>query len=104
MDPFTILMVAGAALGAILVVRITWKIIRKWMEKILGQKTWLFWKKNRALYLVKERLRNGNYRVIGGVFNRSLELTASEKWEGAELDNALINQFDGQDKIYIQQW
>lgn len=103
MDPFTILAIAGAALVAVSVVRITWKVVRKWITKTFNQKTWLFWKKNRAVHLVK-KIENGKCSVIAGVLNRNLEVTDSQKWEGAEMDGKLAKMFNGRNTLYMQQW
>lgn len=70
MNPFTMLLAAGAVIGAIVVVQITLAVIRSWVDKILSKRSWLFLKKNRAVCLVKEAIAKNRVRIVVGVFDR----------------------------------
>jgi hypothetical protein len=51
--------------------------------------------------LVRERLANGNYRVVGGVFDRRGIRTASASWEAQSLDGELQRSFGAGDRVHF---
>jgi len=51
--------------------------------------------------IIRERLKDGNYKVVAGVFNRSGNCTAQQAWEG-ELDSDLQQAFAGERVIRIE--
>jgi hypothetical protein len=51
--------------------------------------------------VVRERLKNGNVRVIAGVFDATGTRIAAKRWTAKELDPALERSFAGRDTIRI---
>jgi hypothetical protein len=52
--------------------------------------------------LIKQRLSDGRYRVVAGVFNRSDQRTAYETWETDEIDEDLEDYFDGRNRCRVE--
>ncbi len=52
--------------------------------------------------LIKERLANGNYKVVGGIFNAYGTRTATREWETSELDDELKAYFRSGDSARIE--
>ena len=84
----------GAAIAAAFVVAIVWDDILEWMQ---GEKV----KDSAYGMLIKERLDNGNYRVVGGVFSKSGKVRAEQAWESDELDDDLEEMFGSKKKIRV---
>lgn len=51
--------------------------------------------------LIKERLANGNYKVVAGVFNKHKNKTATNSWEAEELDSELESKFNRKNRIRL---
>ena len=52
--------------------------------------------------LIKKRLRDGRYRVVGGVFDTRDTETATQTWEASEIDSDLEELFDGADRVKLR--
>lgn len=52
--------------------------------------------------LIKSKLRNGNYKVVAGVFSSSGVLRDKQMYETEELDDDLKRQFGYRDKVRVQ--
>lgn len=52
--------------------------------------------------LIKERLANGNYRVVAGVFDKRGVRTAKNAWETEELDEDLEEYFGHRNRIRVE--
>jgi hypothetical protein len=52
--------------------------------------------------LIKERLANGNYRVVAGIFDKRDVQTAVNEWETEELDEDLEEYFGPYDHIKVE--
>ncbi|QMW05437.1 hypothetical protein [Spirosoma foliorum] len=51
--------------------------------------------------IIKEKLDNGNYKVVAGVFTKKGATLATKAWETKELDKDLQSKFGWNDKIKI---
>jgi len=54
---------------------------------------------SRYIQLVKERIDNGNVKVIAGVFDANEKIMATQSWEGEKLDDELEAVFNGQEYV-----
>ena len=52
--------------------------------------------------LIKTRLKNGNYKVIAGVFNKRGTRTATHSWEADELDSDIQSAFGRKSRIRVE--
>lgn len=52
--------------------------------------------------LVKERMKNGNFRIVAGIFDHHGTRTATKEWEAQELDNRLKDAFGSSDHIQVK--
>jgi len=52
--------------------------------------------------LIKEKLANGDYRVVAGVFDRRGVRTAAQAWETDELDDDLKEYFGSRNRVRIE--
>lgn len=53
--------------------------------------------------ILKEKLRNGNYKVVAGIFkNRTREIQVNNAWETEELDKSLEDLFDRKNEVIIE--
>lgn len=52
--------------------------------------------------LIKKRLRDGNYKIVAGVFNKRGVRTAETAWETDELDSDLAEYFDGRNRVRVE--
>jgi hypothetical protein len=85
MDPITLLILAVAGLAGTSVVVVSWQAIQKWLNanRIPGG----------TGRIIREKLQNGNYRVVSGVFDTQGTLQTQRSWEAARLDAELDNEF-----------
>lgn len=91
-DPFTLLLLAKfAALGiaAIIVGRILFKAIKNWFQKRQPLKES---DRDNIGFTIKTELKNGNYNVCQGIFNkRTEELSDAIQWQGKQIDEEFAN-------------
>lgn len=92
--PFPLLWVLGAVIVGAAAVSLCWSDISAWLSSK---------KKNKNDYgqLVREKLANGDVKVIGGVFNSKNELIASEEWTGSETSE-IRSMFKHKNKIKLE--
>ncbi|HYO71812.1 MAG TPA: hypothetical protein VEU33_37620 [Archangium sp.] len=83
------------ALGALLLAGLTLATVLNWFDSN---------KSASSVYgkLIKERLANGNYRVVGGVFNTKGHCTDTQVWEATELDDDLKKYFGQQSQVKVK--
>lgn len=91
MDPFSLLF---AILALAAVTALAYKTITSWID---DNKTDV----SSYATLVKERLDNGNYKVVSGIFDDSGELEVGNGWEAEELDDELEREFNEAETVYI---
>lgn len=86
---------AVAVIAAIVLVRLTWRVISNWFSHNIDQS---------SAYgtLIKEKLSNGNCKVIGGVFDSQGTCTAAQAWETDELDDELEAVFSESDQVLVE--
>ena len=86
----------GLAIGTVIVAAIlSWDTITGWFTQ------------NKDInsdygMLIKQALDNGKYTVVAGVFNSNNELTASNKWEQASLNQDTLQKFGNSDKFVFK--
>lgn len=94
-------MLAGVAAGALLGIalyELAMSIVEDWVMENRNRKT-------RYAALFKEHMQNGDYNVIGGVFQKKFmsnqpgKLQAQTSWQVSELDDDLEDAFDGEDEV-----
>jgi|GEM_PF-6260365 len=87
-------LILGVVTG-IFIITLTWTAISEWfadnktVDSAYGQ-------------LIKKTLANGNYKVIGGIFNKSGTRTAIQAWETDELDEKINNKFGKSNQIRLK--
>jgi len=91
MDPFTLLIVtalAGFALGAVVVILILkFKDIVNWFRNRRKLKES---DKANIAFTLQERLRNGDYKTVKGIFNkRTEEILDAEQVQSKKIDDKL---------------
>jgi len=89
MDPVSLLVIAVISAAAVAATVISWRTIQ----------TWIAGKRVRAgayggaARIISERMQNGNYRVVAGVFDSLGTRTAQQVWRGGSLDAELTSKF-----------
>lgn len=85
MDPITLLVFAAIGAVAAAATVITWQAVENWLaaKRVYGG----------TARIIQERLQNGKYQVVAGVFDTRGTLTAQQVWKGGSLDNELTSQF-----------
>ncbi len=87
-------------LGAIVVTAVAAVIILSWQNI----SNWFTLNKTSDVQygkLIKETLSNGNYNLVGGVFNNAGELINNTKWENASLDTETLGKFGNSNTLII---
>jgi hypothetical protein len=87
------LLVLTAAAVIIAVAIITYRAVHNYLDrkkKIANAKT---------AVLIREKLNSGEYRVIGGVFDKKKEVLDAQIWEGKEIDEELQEEFGRRNKL-----
>lgn len=54
-----------------------------------------------TIEILKEKLANGHYQIIGGIFNSDGEQIESKQWEAENIDPDLAERFGQEDKIVL---
>jgi len=76
----------GIAVVFISIAYLTWKILEDWST---GNVT----NESSCVAFIKERLANGDYKVVAGVFDQREELQTATGWETEELETELEQEF-----------
>ena len=84
-----------AVLGALWLASLAWDAISSWIEQNRTPST-------RYAELIRERLANGRYRVVGGVFTASGKCQARQAWEVDELDDDTRRVFGSRDRVRVK--
>lgn len=88
------LLLAAAAITAIAVIILNWDSITNWFyvnktnDAKLGK-------------LIREGLSNGNYNLVGGIFNQQEALTHKNSWENVKLSDDVLSKFGDSNVIEI---
>jgi hypothetical protein len=83
------------AIAALLAVALTLSVVFDWFgENVVSDTT--------HGELIRERLRNGNFRVVAGVFNTRGEVTSAQEWETERIDSDLAGYFGPHDHIRVE--
>jgi hypothetical protein len=88
--------VAGVILGGLAILflaKLAFDAIRNWFNGAIDRHP-----DADTATLVRKKLKDGNYRVVGGIFNGKKELE-SQTWEAKELDDELKAEFGHKNKI-----
>jgi len=89
---FSLLM---ALIIGVSLVGLAWSLIEDWLKSNTTPAS------DHAEF-IKERLNNGQYRIIAGVFDRHGGQTAHNTWETEELCDDLKEKFGHRDRIRIE--
>lgn len=95
MEPISLilLLLVGAAAGAAVAV-LSWRTVDQWIQaKAIRAGT---------ATIIRQRLADGKYRVVTGVFTPSGAKVASKTWEAAQLDSELARRFGGRNTIRVK--
>lgn len=84
----------AATLVVLYLIELAWSTIENWIE---AQRS----PESQIAELLKERLANGNYRVIGNVLNRRGQSIATQAWESNSLSDDIQEAFGEYDRIRI---
>ena len=95
MDDFLKLLLGAIVVTAVAaVIILSWQNISNWFT--LNKTSDVQYAK-----LIKETLSNGNYNLVGGVFNNAGELINNTKWENASLDTETLGKFGNSNTLII---
>jgi uncharacterized membrane protein YkvA (DUF1232 family) len=88
--------IAGIAVisGTVALVMIAFDVIKNWIDGSIARHP-----DADTVAIIREKLENGNYRVVAGIYENDVKLETQE-WEAEKLDAALEAEFDGSDEIY----
>jgi hypothetical protein len=87
-------------LGAIVVTAVAAVIILSWQTI----SNWFAVNKTSDVQygkLIKESLSNGNFNLVGGVFNNAGELINNTRWENASLDADTLGKFGNSNTLIV---
>jgi len=84
-----------AAIVTIFVASIAYDIINDWLQQHRTVSS-------SHAELIREKLDNGDYRVVAGVFDKRGTRTAQQSWEGSSLDDDLQRKFGNRDVIRVE--
>lgn len=82
-------------IGLVFVGALSFAAIQSWLE---SNRT----PDSRYGELIKQKLRDGKYRVVAGVFNKRGHATATQSWETDHLDDDLQQRFGRRSKIKVE--
>lgn len=105
MVPLAIIgVIAAAAVSAVVVyfVLLHFDDIKQWFMEKVFKKSRL--KKEEVAFMLNEKMSNGHYKVLTGVFNKASGTVREEmqKNEAEELDGTLENAFEEEDLVVLQ--
>jgi len=52
--------------------------------------------------IVAEKLNNGNYSVVAGVFDKRRKNLSQQTWEASELDSELSSRLGGRSRLRVE--
>lgn len=79
-------------IAALFLATIAWSAIETFFEENVNDNS-------KYVTIIRERIADGNVKVIAGVFDSRDNVTATQAWEGEKLDEELENIFGQQDQI-----
>ncbi|MDR1740931.1 MAG: hypothetical protein LBR38_03675 [Synergistaceae bacterium] len=88
------LIIGAGAAGAIFLAKLAYDALTSWMDKNRRPDS------THATF-IKEKLASGKVRIVGGVFNKNREKTATQTWEG-ELGDDLKQKFADRDTLTVR--
>ena len=94
---WTIVLGIGAAIiGCVVIACLYLDDIKEWFESKKVNKKELG-------FLLKEKMSNGSYRVVSGIFHKKSEdIRETNEWETEELDDELEEFFDYEDYLELK--
>ena len=98
MVQFILAALAGVALGAfIVVVILKWKDIISWFRNRTKLKES---DKQNIAFTLQERLKNGKYKTVQGIFNkRTNEILDGQKIKSEQVDAKIAKVHDGEELV-----
>ena len=88
--------IGAALLGALAIAAVVnWATIQSWIQ---SHRT----PSSDYAGLIKQKLANGKYRVVGGIFDKGGNLQKSGSWETDNIDGELQRRFGYSDETRIQ--
>jgi hypothetical protein len=93
-----IILGAAAIAGAIFLAKLAWDAIKGWLNDARDK-----FPEAETAVLIKERLANGNYSVVAGIFNtiEDEEPLDTKQWETTELDSETREIFGNEDEVWL---
>lgn len=84
----------GGSAAAGVIVCLKWTQVRRWLQahRVAHSGT---------AELLKSMLADGNYQVVGNVFNQAGLKVATKTWTARSLDPELLSQFGTADRVTI---
>ena len=83
------------AIVGIFITGLTWNIISEWFSRNTTADT-------SYGELIKQKLKNGHYKIIAGVFNKHHLQTATHTWETDELGDDVKKVFGKSNHIRVE--
>ncbi len=84
----------GIAVTLLWIACLTWKILENWTtENVINDSS--------CIAIIKERLANGDYKVVAGVFDQREELQTASGWKTEELENELEEEFRNNNDLIV---
>jgi hypothetical protein len=90
------LVLGGAIAGIIMLVVITYDIIKKWLNEARTRHL-----NAQFAALIRKRLSDGRHSVISGIFDDQGTQFETQEWKGKELDPELKKKFGWRKEIIL---
>lgn len=84
-----------AVATAVTVAELAWSTISNWLQ---GNRV----QAGDCGTLIRQKLENGNFRVVGGVFGANRSQHNQAVWECTDMDSELKHRFSGKDEITVK--
>jgi len=84
-----------AILAIIFLGSLAWSAISNWIERNRTPSS-------HCAELIRERLKDGRYRVVAGIFDGARHQETSQAWVVDKIDDDLERQFGGRDRAVIK--
>jgi hypothetical protein len=81
------LLLIGGVVAVLVAAIITWELISEWLMVAKSKGTWA--------KIIKDRLENGDFVVVAGVFDEADNLIEETSWRAKELDEDIRKKFAG---------
>jgi hypothetical protein len=91
MEPISIILIVTGVMSA---AALTWRTIKSWIEAHKVPSGYA--------EVLRERLANGKYRVVAGVFDQRGTQVARREWVKTKIDSDLTTRFGNSDAIRIK--